>query len=161
MANDKDRGREARLLKQCLMYDYDGNGIQAVAGLLNETYDYVWSQTHERINPHIKVLRAAYIITGDPRLKKELEPDGFELVPKRKATGEVKSMEGEAIDVIIHAAKIMEQIQAVIEDGKVTSEEAAGLRKALNTFEEIGINLRSAIERAERTGKVHKLENCK
>jgi hypothetical protein len=138
--------RIPRLLKEILVYRYPG-AIEKVADHLGDTYDYVWSQTHGRVNPHIKVIRAAYIVTGDPRLKRELEPEGFELVPTREGEAS-KCAESEATDIMLQTSKLIEDLREVLEDGVITNDEADQLEKSFSAIEKELIEARAAIRNA-------------
>lgn len=139
----------ARLLKECLIYKYPGS-IEKVADLLGDTYNYVHAQTHERVNPHIKVIRAAFLVTGDQRFKRELEPDGWELVRKRQAQGKIKSMEGEAVDVVVATSDVIREIRKSIEDGKVTADELDNIECGLDRIESQVVELRAAVDHVRR-----------
>lgn len=138
--------RVPRLLKQILVYQYPG-AIEKVADYLGDTYDYVWSQTHGRVNPHIKVLRAAYIVTGDPRLKRELEPEGYELVSARDAKAQ-RDAESEATDIMLHTSRMIEKLRDSLVDGVITTDEAEELEKSFCDIEKELVEARAAIRAA-------------
>ena len=136
--------RIPRLLKEVLVYRHPG-AIEKVADLLGDTYDYVWSQTHGRVNPHIKVIKAAFVITGDPRLKRELEPEGYELVRERGCPEKLKNAEAELVDVVLASAKIITRLRETARDGRIPSDALDEMEKCLCDLEKEFIEARSAI----------------
>lgn len=141
MADD----RISRLLKDVLVYRNPGS-IERVADYMGETYDHIWSQTHGRVNPKIQVVKAAYVITGDQRLKRELEPEGHELVPAREAEA-IRDAESESTDIVIHASRLIERLRGAVHDGAITEVEAEGLEKSFCDLEKELIEARSAVRR--------------
>ena len=151
-----NENRLPRLLKEILVYRNPG-AIEKVADSLGETYDYIWSQTHGRVNPHIKVLRAAFLATKDPRLKRELEPDGFELVRERTAKA-LKAPEAESTDIVLQVSNLIDQLRKALSDGTITPQESDGLEKQFCEIEKELIEARVAVRDAAASKKVQPIK---
>ena len=136
--------RISRLLKEILVYKYPG-AIEKVADCLGETYDHIWSQTHGRVNPKIEVVKAAFLVTGDPRLKRELEPGGYELVRERTAPEGLKNAEAELIDIVLASARVITRLRETASDGRIPADALNELERCFCDLEKEFIDARSAI----------------
>ncbi len=134
----------ARLLKEILIYRID-DGINKVAHILNETYDYVWSQTHERINPSIYVVKAAYEISKDPRLKRILEPKGMCLVPDSQLSTPTKETEAEATDVILSVSDLIKTVRNSMADLKISKSEAMEIGQRMSDVDKEWAEVKSSV----------------
>ncbi len=113
----------ARLLKEILVFRHR-NGIEQVADQLNETYDYVWSQTHERTNPSVNTIKAAFLVTKDPRLKRILTPAGFKLSPDKMTDRPVSGYEHEIGDLDIAVSTLRMKFREAMKDNMISKNEA-------------------------------------
>jgi len=136
--------RISRLLKEILVYKHPG-AIEKVADCLGETYDHIWSQTHGRVNPKIEVVKAAFIVTGDQRLKRELEPEGYELVWERAAPVGLKDAEAELTDIVLASARVITRLRESAPDGRMTAEALDDLERCFCDLEKEFIEARHAI----------------
>lgn len=144
--------RLSRLLNSILISEHRG-AIYDVADLMGETYNHVHKQISGYTNVHVNTLKSAFIVTKDPRLKRELEPDGYELIPARTATA-TKCPESEITDVILHAARLIEMARNSLEDGTITRDEADALEKQFCQIEKELIEARAAIRSAAANNRV-------
>lgn len=138
----------ARILKQVLVYENSG-GLEKVAEHLNETYDYVWSQTAGRVNPAVHVIKGAYEVTGDPKLKRLLTPTGYELLPvtyKDRPTGHY---EAEIGDLDIAVASIRKAFRKALEDDRITPKEADRLQKLIDALRVEIADVEAILRKAE------------
>lgn len=121
--------RLSRLCHQLFTIEYPG-AIQKIADMCSDTYEWVYQNINGRAKsgPHVKILRAGYLVTGDARLKRELEPEGYELIPQRTADAQ-KCLESEATDVVLQASNLIEQIRTALKDGIVSKDEADDLER--------------------------------
>ena len=124
----------SRLLKEVLIYD-NGKGVcQAVADYSGETYDYIWSQTHGRVNPSLKTIKAAFVITKDPRLKKALEPEGFKLNPDQPGDSLLKHFEAEIGDLTVGTGLLLHASREALKDNNLSKQEENDIRRLIEAI---------------------------
>ena len=131
---------ESELLREILVYDNRGSAY-AVAEKAGLAYRTVMDQTDGKVNASVQVIKAAWLVTKDPRLKVILEPEGWELVPKASVLAPTKPIEAEATDVVIEVTSFIAEHRIAIEDGRIDRKEHLDLRKriqkAKNELEEL------------------------
>jgi len=110
------------LLKEILVSTHRGSAYE-VAEIAGLAYRTVIDQTDGRINPSVEVIKASWLVTKDPRLKRLLEPEGWELARKAEMVQPTRDAEGETTDVILAASTLIESIRKAKEDGRLTKEE--------------------------------------
>jgi hypothetical protein len=120
----------SELLKEILVSTYRGAADQ-VAQRAGLAYRTVLDQTDGRINPSIEVIKAAWLVTSDPRLKLLLEPTGWELVQRAEAIHPVRDTEGETVDVVLAASRLIELIREAQADRKLTKAERIALLRSV------------------------------
>ncbi|MCF8124489.1 MAG: hypothetical protein K9K34_18965 [Desulfarculaceae bacterium] len=86
--------------------------------------------TDGRKHKPVWLWRGAFVVSGDHRFKRELEPEGWELTRRGKAQPATSSLEREGTDAILEASRSVELVRAAVADGVVTPAEAAQLRAA-------------------------------
>lgn len=138
----------SRILKQVLVYDCPG-AIEKVAEHLNETYDYIWSQTAGRVNPAVHVIKGAYEITGDPKLKRLLTPIGYEILPATSKDRPTGHFEAEIGDLDIAVAKLRTAFREVLKDNRITPKEANRLQKLIDTLRVEIADVEAIIKKAQ------------
>ena len=145
---------QAELLKEILVYDTRGLGV-LVAEKAGLAYRTVMDNTDLRANPNVEVIKAAWLVSGDPRLKKLLEPEGYELMPKACDVRPTKSVEGEATDVSIAKARLLEAYRNASADGDIDRKESIDIERFMDQLdrehEEFKVRIRMEL-RAGRGG---------
>ena len=111
---------------------------------MGETYNHVHKQVSGYTNVHVNTIKAAFVVTGDPRLKRELEPEGYELVHKREAEA-LRCPESEATDIILQSSNLIEKIRQAVKDGRITQSEVLELEKCFCDVERELIEARTAV----------------
>lgn len=121
----------ARLLKEILVTQNRG-GCNQIADDLGCSYDEVWEATHERANPSVRIVAATYARFPDLRLKRLLEPAGYELVHKQDGPRSVGDVCQETTDVVLASA---EAVRLARESLTGNARQAAKLLAALDLVE--------------------------
>ncbi len=78
----------------------------------------------------VQVIKAAYKVTKDPRLKKLLEPEGYELVLKQIIFPPTNDYNKEISDVNISLANLLQTIREADADGIITKKEKITIKKS-------------------------------
>lgn len=138
--------RLSRLLNSVLVCENRGL-IEEVADRMGESYNHVHKQVSGYVNIHVNTLKAAFLVTKDPRLKRELEPEGYELVQKRNAEA-LRCPESEATDIVLQSSNLIEKIRQALADGKITQSELLDLEKSFCDVERELIEARTAVRNA-------------
>ena len=131
----------AGILKEVLVIEMRGEGVALVAEEANLSYDDVYAQTHERVNPSVHVIRAAFLVVEKHRpellhrIKRLLVPDGYELVPAPMGITPEKDVEPEVTDVLLAAGEVIQEWRSAYADGRITKPEAEALRGKLDNLE--------------------------
>ncbi len=113
----------AELLKEIVIYEHRGS-IYKIAELAGLAHTSARDHLNGRTNPSVEVIKAAWLVTRDPRLKKLLEPDGYELVPVRPARPTAETFESGLVDLSIIGGDIASYWRQAIEDGIIDPEES-------------------------------------
>lgn len=145
---EEEGNNVARILKQVLVYEYPG-ALEKAAAHLNETYDYIWSQTAGRVNPAVHVIRGVYEVTGDPKLKRLLTPVGYELLPASSKARPTGHFEAEIGDLDIAVAKLRTAFREVLKDNRITPKEANRLQKLIDTLRVEIADVEAIIKKAQ------------
>ena len=146
----------AELLKSILMSDdaYERGITKRVAEEACTALSTVYTACDGRNNPSVEIIRAAFVVTNDPRLKGILEPRGWELVRCRDAVCPQHDVEGEAIDVTSAVCKLVEDNRHALAHGRLGRKEQGRLVRDLLTAElrmsELKAALLREIEEAEK-----------
>lgn len=117
------------LLREVVIETHRGviRAVAMRAGLAERTvYDHC---TDGRVNASVEVIRAAFEVTQDPRLKKILTPDGWELVPAQPAIPPTRDFEREMGDVEMAVSDLRRQVrQALDNDGHIDGHELVAIQ---------------------------------
>lgn len=106
--------------------------IEKVANLVGCAYSTVHEYCGDRRKtPPVWLYKAAFLVTGDPRLKRRLEPEGYELVPKRCGLPADKPVEAEMTDVVLAMGRAIEAFRLASADQKITKDELIQIEKEL------------------------------
>lgn len=105
------------LLNEILLYEHRGS-TKAVARAANCSSRTVNEACHNHTrNPAVDIIKAAWLVTGDPRLKGILEPDGYTLVPKKEALSPSQNLEHEIGDVFVAISSLLSEARTGKEKG--------------------------------------------
>jgi len=120
------------LLYEIFHYQHRGcvERVAEVAGLARRTVDEY--ATDNRKTVPVNVIKASWLVTEDPRLKRLLEPEGWTLVPKDEALAPTSDWEKEIGDVYMAVTGILDEVRKAIEDGKIDRNEEVGIRARIN-----------------------------
>ncbi len=91
----------------------------------------IYDMCSGRTNTSVEVVKAAFLVTQDPRLRKRLEPEGYRLTPCGLAQPGSCSPETEAGDCVIEAARLLERARQAASDQRISRPEDAELRRML------------------------------
>lgn len=143
----------AGILKEVLVIEMRGRGVALVAEEANLSYDDVYAQTHERVNPSVHVIRAAFLVAqahcpeAAPRLRRLLEPEGWALAPKDESIRPQKNAESEVVDSIIAASALVETLRQTKGHGRrITRPMAGRILAALDSLMMECAEARTAVE---------------
>lgn len=137
--------QESKLLQEILIYDHRG-AVKAVAEKAVCAESTVYSNMDGKANPSVWVLKAAFLVTEDPRLKALFEPEGWELVRKAGTVRAEKSVEGEALDVVAAVGRFVETYRTAMADRMLTIKEMAELLKHIDKVELELAELKAAVK---------------
>jgi len=90
----------AGVLKEILVSSGDGDRVTQTALIAGVSKDAVYAQSNSKCNPSAEVIGAAFVVTGDERLKRKLTPPGYKLVRCEETITPTKSLEEEINDVL-------------------------------------------------------------
>ena len=107
-----------------------------------------------RTTPPLHFIKAAWLVTKDPRLKRRLEPEGFELVPKKESLMPSQDWEREIGDVHIALSGLHAEVRDALEDGRIDRHEANGLLKTVGRVRVELAELEAMVLRADSEGRV-------
>ena len=127
--------RTVELLKEVLVLEGDGTRVKKVANLAGFAKDTVYAQTDGRANPNIHVIKAAWLVTKDPRLQRLLEPQGWRLVPDHPFESPTGTLVEEIGDVHDAATDLRRSAKEALADGNIDQEEARNLEYLINNAE--------------------------
>ena len=151
-------GDEARLLQEILVTG-DRDLTKEVALVAGKSRAWVSEQYYKNINSSIHCIKAAWLVTGDPRLKKLLEPDGWEL-RKVVAAASTKGVEQEALDLIVSVSEFVKTYRAAYADDRLTPQEKVALLTSVKDVEIELAELKSAVGgEMDETGDSNRLMN--
>jgi hypothetical protein len=123
MLSNKEIARE---LKAAILYR-DGNegAVKAMAKALDLSRRTIYAYLDGEIKINLRFLHAAIAATnGDPDIKKFLEPEGWELTPKRRVGNkETFNFEKEIGDIHITASRLHGCIREALSDGLIDGNE--------------------------------------
>jgi len=139
-----EMSEESKLLNEILRIGARGL-IEPVAIEAGVAYDTVYDQCRGNVNPSIQVIKAAYIITQDPRLKRMLEPTGYELTPKDQLYLPEKPVHDEAVDVILAVSQFIEAHREAFRDGRYSAQEKVDLVNILKRVKRESGELETAL----------------
>jgi hypothetical protein len=91
----------------------------------------IYDMCSGRTNTSVEVVKAAFLVTRDPRLRKRLEPEGWRLTPCKLAEPATCNPETEAGDCVIEAAQLLERARQAASDQRISRPEDAELRRML------------------------------
>ncbi len=148
------RNPVCELLYEVLIATHRGavKEVARVAGLAERTvYDHC---TDGRLNPSVEVIKAAWVVTRDPRLRKLLEPEGWRLVPEPEAAPRLKDPEAEITDINLAAADAIKALRAALDPqgpggARITRQETTALHRHLDLIERELAEARQAVKRME------------
>lgn len=126
--------RTAELLREIMFSDNYGVAGR-IAERANLAYQTVHSQTDGRSTPSVELVRAAFLETLDPRIKRILEPQGYELVPRAQGLTPTGSLVEEIGDIHDATADLRRQAKAAAEDGRLDREETNALLRLAGQVE--------------------------
>jgi hypothetical protein len=112
----------------------DLDALAAATGLAYRTvHEYC---TDDRKTIPVRVWRGAFLVSGDVRFKRELEPDGWELRPKDEAACPVLDAEGEAHNLIASVERTLTKLRKAKSansagGARITEAEARGILASL------------------------------
>lgn len=114
--------------------------IQTNRGSLDEAAKeagYAYRTANEYCNDHrktppVEFLKAAWLVTEDPRLKRLLEPEGYELTPKAAARAHTGNWEREIGDINIAAANLLSIVREALTDDEIDRKEKIKIRRAVD-----------------------------
>ncbi len=120
--------RVNKLLYEILISTHRGS-IYEVA----ELSGYAYSSLHDfcsYLNKNVptKVIKAAFLVTKDPRLKSELEPQGYELVLKKEGLNYSDDFHKEISDVNIKLSDLLKTFREALKDDRITKDEKIKLK---------------------------------
>lgn len=142
----------AGILKEVLVIEMRGRGVALVAETANLSYDDVYAQTHERVNPSVHVIRAAYLVAlahcpeAAPRLRRLLEPEGWNLTPKDESINPQKDTESEIVDAIMAASAVIEVFREAKGAGRISKAIGDRLLALIAALERECAEAKAAIE---------------
>ena len=102
---------------------------RGVANMAGVSRSSVEKQCYANVNPSVAVIKAAWLVTKDPRLKKLLEPinpetgEAWELTPKINGKIPLKPIESEGVDVFISLSLFLDDLRLSLEDGEISNNE--------------------------------------
>ncbi len=122
-------GRINNLLYEILVMNQKG-AMYDVAELTG----YAYRSVHDfcsvlNKNVPTKIIKAAYLVTKDPRLKRELEPEGYELSIKKEGLDYSEDFHKEISDVNIKLSSLLLTFRDALEDKKISKQEKITLKK--------------------------------
>lgn len=125
--------------------------VPAVADEACVSDSTVYASCDGRNNPNLDVLKATFVVTGDPRLRRLLEPRGCRLVADSEQVRPSKEAEPELTDVILSSSVAIRRVrEATDPDGpggrRVTREEAHDLDCCLAEMERELAEARAAVQ---------------
>ena len=135
----------AELLKEILVSTHRGS-MDKVVERTGLAYRTVADQTDGRINPSVEVIKASWLVTGDPWLKLLLEPKGWELVPKATQVFPQKDLEAEIADVILMVSRLIEKVRLARQERRYTKQERIELLRILGQLRLEQVELETALE---------------
>ena len=141
-------GDEARLLQEILVTG-DKDLTKEVALVAGKSRAWVSEQYYRNINVSVHAITAAFTVTQDPRLKRLLEPRGWEL-HKVIPVSSTKNTTREMLDVMSALGRLAEKLEQAEADNEIEVSEA------LSLLGDIG---RVEIELAELKASVGKFVN--
>ena len=118
-------GDEARLLQEILVTG-DKDLTKEVALVAGKSRAWVSEQYYRNINVSVHALTAAFTVTQDPRLKRLLEPRGWEL-QKVIPVSSTKNTTREMLDVMSALGRLAEKLEEAEADNKIEMAEALSL----------------------------------
>ncbi len=128
--------------------------VARVAGLAERTvYDHC---TDGRLNPSLEVIKAAWVVTQDPRLRRLLEPRGWRLVPDQAQVRPDKDVEGEAVDVSLSAGDLIRTARELLADGHLSAEDELAFQVRLQAAEKELAELREAVRLRRKKDKARR-----
>ena len=96
----------------------DRGSIKRVADAANCSYRAVHDACHNKSrNPSNEILKAAFVVTLDPRLKEIIEPAGYTLVHKGDTLPHSQNLEREVGDVVVQVSKLIPEARMVADSG--------------------------------------------
>ncbi len=122
-------GRINNLLQEILISTHRGS-IYKVAEMTGYAYRSIHDFCHiPNKNIPTKIIKAAFLITKDPRLKLELEPQGYELVVKKENLKYSDDFHKEISDVNIKLSTLLLTFRDALKDEHITKQEKITLKK--------------------------------
>jgi|Deesub1362A_J573_1020465.scaffolds.fasta_scaffold01994_13 hypothetical protein len=125
----------------------------------------VYASCDGRNNPNLEVVKATFVVTGDPRLRRLLEPRGWRLVPDEAQARPQRDAEGELTDVVLAASEAIQQVREAVAPHspagrRLSLEEAILIDRSLAEVERQLAEARAAVE-ALKNGSLTGLRNRK
>lgn len=135
----------AALLKRIVMYDgvCSVKEVARIAGLAEST---VYDNLSGRNNPSLEVVRAAFLASRDPRLKRLLEPEGWELSEVSRPKAPTEDWEKETGDVYIALSALHSEVREAMESGNMKPNALARILKGVDEVSRQVAELRSLAE---------------
>jgi hypothetical protein len=141
----------SQLLNEIILGNRLAGTIADEAGVSD---DAVYASCSKRNNPNLDVALAAFVVTGDPRLKKRLTPRGWKLVPDSSQAEPCKDLESEAVDVTLASTGIVTKIRSSLEnDGIIDADEARAIEIELQATEKEVAEVRAMLESVKKASK--------
>ena len=106
---DKELFAEVFISRKTDQVDLDA--LAAASGLAYRTVNEYCSDDRKTIP--VRVWRGAFLVSGDVRFKRELEPEGWELRPKDEAACPDLDAEGEAHNLIAAVERALAKLRKV------------------------------------------------
>lgn len=147
------------LLHEILIQEGDGTRIKQVAEVACVSTNTVYAWCDGRINPPLIAYKASFLVTGDPRLRRLLEPEGWVLCRARDRVGleAGRSLIDEAADVFDATTDIRRAAQEALKDGHIDREEEVELERRIDAaqkeLDEVSARLKAILAAQGRKGR--------
>ncbi|RJX35631.1 MAG: hypothetical protein C4525_02975 [Desulfarculus sp.] len=143
----------AELLNEILITHAQGekvvHRVAVAAGVSERT---IYDTTSGRLNASVEVIKAAFLVVQDPRLRKLLEPEGWRLAPADQVPPPASDLASETADVILAASDSLKEARRAMADGRVSRPEDAALRRALERVRRETDEVEALLDRARGAG---------
>lgn len=118
----------------------------------------VYASCDGRNNPNLEVIKATFVVTGDPRLRRLLAPRGWRLVPDQAQVEPDKNAEGELTDVVVAVAETIQQVREAVDPNgpagrHLTRQEAYRIDCCLAEVEQQLAEAREAVRRLKEDNR--------